>query len=117
MKDDAEILNSASERTSLLGVRISAALLVALGCLWGLYALFCVVILGMAGVRAWESHSSTPDNPRWFATLLLVVIIMTAFTWLCLRAAAALHDGRRWGAYVAMAFGVLLLGVPSENGQ
>ena len=63
----------------------------------------------MAGVRAWESHTSTPDNPRWFATLLLVVIIMTALTWLCLRAAAALHDGRRWGAYVAMAFGVLLL--------
>jgi hypothetical protein len=41
--------------------------------------------------------------------LLLAVIIMTALTWLCVRAAAALRDARRWGAYVAMAFGLLLL--------
>jgi F0F1-type ATP synthase membrane subunit c/vacuolar-type H+-ATPase subunit K len=109
MKEDAENLDSANERTNLLGVRVSAGLLVALGCLWGFYALFFVVMMGIAGVRAWKSHAYTPDNPRWFATLLLVVIIMTALTWLCLRAAAALRDARRWGAYVAMAFGLLLL--------
>ena len=108
MKVDAEIRDSTNERTSLLGVRVSAGLLVALGCLWGFYALFFVVIMGITGIRAWKSHASTPD-PRWFATLLLVVIIMTALTWLCLRAAAALRDARRWGAYVAMAFGLLLL--------
>jgi hypothetical protein len=107
MKDDAEILDSANDRTSLLGVRVSAGLLVVLGCLWGFYALFFVVILGITGVRAWKSHA--PDDARWFATLLLVVIIMTGLTWLCLRAAAALYDARRWGAYVAMAFGLLLL--------
>jgi hypothetical protein len=80
MKDDAEILDSANERTSLLGVGVSAGLLVALGCLWGFYALFCIVILGITGVRAWKSHASTRDNPRRFATLLLAVIIMTALT-------------------------------------
>ena len=109
MKVDAEIRDSTNERTSLLGVRVSAGLLVALGCLWGFYALFFVAILGITGVRAWKSHASSLDNPRRFATLLLVVIIMTALTWLCVRAAAALRDARQWGAYVAMAFGLLLL--------
>jgi hypothetical protein len=109
MKDDAVILDSANERRSLLGVRVSAGLLVALGCLWGFYALFFIVILGITGVRAWKSHASAPDGLRRLATLLLVVIIMTALTWLCVKAAAALRDVRRWGAYVAMAFGLLLL--------
>src|SRR5260370_3839943 len=31
-----------------------------------------------------ESHASTSDNPRRFATLLLTIIVMTAVTWLCL---------------------------------
>jgi hypothetical protein len=52
-------------------------------------------ILRITGGRAWNSHTSTPDNPRRFATLLLVVIIMTALTWLCVGAAAALRDARR----------------------
>jgi hypothetical protein len=109
MKDEAVILDSANERTSLLGVRVSAGLLVALGCLWGFYALFFIAILGITGVRTWKSPASTPDNPRRFATLLVAVITMTALTWLCVRAAAALRDARRWGAYVAMAFGLMLL--------
>ena len=75
----------------------------------GLLCSFLCCHHGIAGVRAWKSHASASDNPSWFATLLLVVIIMTALTWLCLRAAAALRDARRWGAYVAMAFGLLLL--------
>jgi hypothetical protein len=54
MKDDAEILDSANELTSLLGVRVSAGLLVALGCLWSFYALFFIVILGITGVRSWK---------------------------------------------------------------
>jgi uncharacterized membrane protein YhaH (DUF805 family) len=109
VKDNADIQDSANERTGLLGVRVSAGLLVALGCLWGLYALFSIVLLGITGVRAWKSHASAPGDLHRFAALLLVVVIMTGLTWLCVRAAAALLDARRWGAYVAMAFGLLLL--------
>jgi magnesium-transporting ATPase (P-type) len=108
MRYDAEILSSAKEPTSLLGLRVSAGLLVALGCLWGIYALFFVIVFGVSGFRAWKGHASASDNPRWFATLILVVTITTALTWLCFRAAVALRDARRW-AYVAMTFGMLLL--------
>jgi hypothetical protein len=84
-------------------------LLVALGCLWGFYAIFSAVILGLTGVRAWKGNVYSPGNLRLFASLLLTVIILTALTWISFRAAAALRDGSRWGAYVAMAFGLLLL--------
>jgi hypothetical protein len=50
MKEEAEVLNSANERTTLLGVRVSAGLLAALGYLWGFYALFCIPILGITGI-------------------------------------------------------------------
>jgi hypothetical protein len=98
-----------TEETPQLGMRISAGLLVALGCLWGFYAIFSAVILGLTGVRAWKGNVYSPGNLRLFASLLLTVIILTALTWISFRAAAALRDGSRWGAYVAMAFGLLLL--------
>jgi hypothetical protein len=98
-----------TEETPLLGLRISAGLLVALGCLWGFYAIFSAVILGLTGVRAWKGNVYSPGNLRLFASLLLTVIILTTLTWISFRAAAALRDGSRWGAYVAMAFGSLLL--------
>jgi hypothetical protein len=62
MKGDAENLDSANERKSLLGVKVSAGSLVALGCYWGFYALFFVVIMGIAGVRAWKNRAfMAPD--------------------------------------------------------
>jgi hypothetical protein len=109
MDPNAEFPGKAAEHTSLLGLKVSAGLLVALGCLWGLYAVFFAVIFGVTGVRAWKGHVYSPSNTRWFATSILIVIIMGALTWLCIRAAKALYDSRRWGAYVAMAFGLLLL--------
>lgn len=105
----AEIPELTNERASLLGVRVSAVLLVALGCLWGFYAIFFVVILGMTGVRAWEGRAHDVGNFVGPLHYFFVVVVMTALTWLCLRAAAALRDARRWGAYVAMASGLLLL--------
>jgi magnesium-transporting ATPase (P-type) len=102
-------LKSAKERTNLLGIRISVGLLIALGCLWGFFALFFVGIFGMSGVRSWKDHLFTPDNLRWFAILLLAIAVTTALAWLCFRAAAALRNTRQWAAYVAMAFGMLLL--------
>jgi hypothetical protein len=104
-----KLVEATIEETPLLGLRISAGLLVALGCLWGFYAIFSAVILGLAGVRAWKGNVYSPGNLRLFATLLLTVIILTALAWISFRAAAALRDGSRWGGYVAMAFGLLLL--------
>jgi len=109
MDPNAEFPGKAVEHTSLLGLKVSAGLLVALGCLWGLYAVFAALIFGVTGVRAWKGHVYSPSNTRWFATSILIVIIMSALTWLCIRAAKALYDARRWRAYVAMAFGLLLL--------
>jgi hypothetical protein len=109
MKKDAQILSSATEQTSLLGLRVSAGLLVVLGCLWGLYALFFSVFFAVTGVRAWKEHFVSPNDPHLLLTSLFAVIIMSLLTWLCLKAAAALYDARRWGAYIAIVFGLLLL--------
>lgn len=108
MDANARFAGHATEENDLLGLKFSAGLLVALGCLWGLYAVFFTVILGVAGVRAWEGQPHSP-NARWLMTSFLIAIITSALTWLCIRAAQALREARRWGAYVAMAFGLLLL--------
>jgi hypothetical protein len=41
-----------SDKTDLLGIGISAGLLVALGCLWGLYAVLFAILLCVTGVQA-----------------------------------------------------------------
>jgi hypothetical protein len=105
----AMILSSTTEQTSLLGLRVSAGLLVLLGCLWGFYALLFSVFFAVTGVRGWKGHFASPNSPRSLLTELFVVIIMSSLTWLCLKAAVALRDARRWAAYIAIAFGLLLL--------
>jgi hypothetical protein len=109
MSGFAKSSEPSTQSESLRGVQFSAGLLVALGSLWGIYAVFFAVIFGVTGVRAWRGHGDSSSSPRSLATSLLVVILMIALTWLCLRAAAALRNARRWGAYIAMAFGSLLL--------
>lgn len=109
MRKDAQIFSSATEQTSLLGLRVSAGLLVALGCLWGFYALFFSVLFAVTGARDWTGHFVAPNDPRSLLKEFFAVIILCSLTWLCLKAAGALRAARRWGAYIAMAFGLLLL--------
>jgi hypothetical protein len=109
MDANAALVEQATERTDLLGLKVSAGLLVALGCLWGLYAMFFAALLAVTGVRAWKGHVYSPSNLRWLGTSLLLVLIMAALTLLCIRAAKALRNARRWGAYVAISFGLMLL--------
>jgi hypothetical protein len=98
-----------TDESDLPGLKFSAGLLVALGCLWGLYAVLFASMLVIAGVRALQGGVHTGSDVRFLLTSILIVAITSAFTWLCIRAARALRQARRWGAYVAMAFGLLLL--------
>jgi hypothetical protein len=100
---------SDSERTSPIGLRISAGLLVVLGWIFALYVLFFGLLLGVSIVRHWQGHAPASDKPSWFFTLLIGVATTAAVTYLCFRAAAALRNAQRWAAYVATGFGVLLL--------
>src|SRR6202012_5286730 len=54
-------------------------------CLWGFYAIFSAVILGLTGVRAWKGNVYSPGNLHLFATLLLTVTILTALAWIPLK--------------------------------
>jgi hypothetical protein len=109
MRPYTEFAGSPTEPTPLLGLRISGGLLVAFGCLWGFYGASFAIIQGVVSLRARKADILSPSGIRWFATPILSVIVMSAFTWLCMRAGKALYDERRWGAYIAMAFGLLLL--------
>ena len=106
---DGKGLNTGNDRTSLVGLQISACLLVALGCIFGFYVLFFGGLLIVSVVRYWQGHLPASDKPSWLLSPLLVVAITTALTYLCLRAAAALHNAQRWGAHVATGFGLMLL--------
>jgi hypothetical protein len=104
-----EELNTNNDRTSLLGLRISAGLLAALGCLFALYVLLFSLLLGASVVRRWQGHLPASDKSSSFLTLLIVVATTAALTYLCFSAAAALRNAQRWAAYVATGFGLLLL--------
>jgi hypothetical protein len=106
---DQSQLNMNDDRTSPLGLRISAFLLAASGCLFALYALMSGALLSVFAVRGWQNHVPKLDKPSSLLILLMSLAINTALTYLCFRAAAALLNARRWAAYVATGFGLLLL--------
>ncbi len=91
-------LHKAEDIEDMAGIRMSAGLLLGLGCLWGFYAVFFIV-LEVAG----------PRNARWSMRSVFTECGLILLCWLCVQAAKALRKTRRWGAYVAIAFGVLLL--------
>jgi multisubunit Na+/H+ antiporter MnhB subunit len=99
-----EPLTTSSDRTDLFGLRISAGLLAALGCLFALYAL----LFGFVLFPFWQRRTQALDKRDLFF-FLLSFAIAAALTYLCFRAAAALRNARRWAAYVAIGFGLLLL--------
>jgi hypothetical protein len=107
LSDDVSI--KSDRREELLGLRISAVLLVMLGGLFALYVPFFILVLGVAVVRHLHSHVSSSGSPSFFLGLLVGLCIASALSYLCFRAAAGLRDAQRWAAYVAVAFGLLLL--------
>jgi len=85
----------------LLGVRFSAVLLVIFGCATALIAVFlvialCIFIAGHSDLTA-------------IALFVLGAGSATTISLLCIRAAGALHNARRWGAIVAIACGIVLV--------
>lgn len=66
-------------------------------------------MLVIAVVRALQGRVHNASDARFLLTSTLIVVITSGLSWLCIRAARALRQARRWGAYVAMAFGLLLL--------
>ncbi len=111
MRPYTEFAGSPTEPTPLLGLRISGGLLVAFGCLWGFYGASFAIIQGVVSLRARKADILSPSGIRWFATPILSVIVMSAFTWLCMRAGKALYDERRWGAYIWFAASALQRGL------
>ena len=90
-----------NNQKDLPGLRISAVLLILLGCLFVLYALLCGLIICLSVIR----HAHASEMPLWLLTLCL----LCALSYLCYRAAKGLHKAQRWAAYVAIGFGLLLL--------
>jgi hypothetical protein len=52
---------------------------------------------------------SGPENARFLVNSLIAMAASAGLTYLCFRAAPPLLNAKRWGAYVAMGFGLLLL--------
>ena len=88
-------------------MRFSGGLLVALGCLLGFYVPFYLIMLCVFLVRRFHSHSGVPD--QHLTSLVLTILGAAALSYLCFQAAAALKRLRRWGAYVAIGWGVFLI--------
>ncbi len=106
---DMNVSITKNNQKDLLGLRISAGLLVALGCLLGIYVLFFGFILSISAVRHLHGYPPTLDRPNWFLSLVIIIGTTSALTYLCFRAAAGLRDAQRWAAYIAVGFGLLLL--------
>jgi hypothetical protein len=93
----------------LNGVRVSAVLLTVLGCIIGMYPPFYMIFLGVIVFKLSHSHFIGPGQQHLLVTLPLVIFATAALSYLCFRAASALRRAHRWGAYVAIAFGLFLL--------
>lgn len=93
----------ANDRPNILGgVVFSAGLLTALGGLLAIYVPFYTFMLCVVFVRG-----SIPPG-RHIGSLVVTILGAAALSYLCFRAGNALNHARRWAAYVAMAWGLLL---------
>ena len=81
------------------GIRFSAIILVLMACAMGLCGLFCIVALVIS-----LTH---PGRTLVGISLGLAAIVALASAFVCLLAARALQNARRWGANVATVCGGL----------
>jgi hypothetical protein len=109
MNSDIKFAQDFGKSTALSGLRISGGLLIVYGFLFGFLVASFVLLTFVASLRARRGEILSPANFRLSATVIVILVIMSAFTWLCVRAGKALYAEQRWGAYVAMSFGLLLL--------
>jgi hypothetical protein len=98
-----------NNQKDLVGLRISAVLLVLLGGLFGFYVLFFTLLLGVNVFRHLQGYVPASEEPHWFLGLFIAVCTTSALAYLCIRAAKGLRDAQGWAAYVATGFGLLLL--------
>jgi hypothetical protein len=80
-----------------------------LGCCFGVCAL---VLAGFCGVDAylmWKGRQAEIAGWHLAGWMLMATAVCVGATYLCIKAALALWEARRWAAYVAMFFGVLFL--------
>jgi hypothetical protein len=98
-----------NDQQELLGLRISAVLLVLLGCHFGLFVSFFVLVFVDTVIRDLQGHVPASEMTHSFAGLLIAIGISSALTYLCFRAARDLREAQRWAAFVAMGFGLLSL--------
>jgi hypothetical protein len=93
------------EPKSLGGLRFSAVLLVLLGALLGIYVpLYSFMLAVILYKRLHGVHFPNPS----ITSLVLTIAGATTLSFLCFRAGAALSRSRKWAAYVAIAWGLLL---------
>jgi hypothetical protein len=105
---DFEITSGKGISTELVGVRFSAGLLFALGSCIGFYALMYSVMGVFIVLRGLHGHD-VAWPPRQQNPLAITIALCVGLAFLCFKAGEALRRAQRWGAYVAMAFGLVLL--------
>jgi hypothetical protein len=93
------------EPKTLGGVRFSAVLLVLFGAFLGIYVPFYSFMLAMILYK--RLHGTHFPNPS-ITSLVLTIAGAATLSFLCFRAGAALSRSRRWAAYVAIAWGLML---------
>ena len=93
------------ESKTLGGVRFSAVLLVLFGAFLGIYVPFYSFML--AAILYKRLHGVHFPDPS-ITSLVLTIAGAATLSFLCFRAGAALSHSRRWAAYVAIAWGLLL---------
>ena len=96
------------QQPELVGLRISAGLLVAVGCVIALYPVGFAAMLCVFSIQRMTGQALTFRPESW--RLMVVGLCVTApITYLIFRAASALRNSRRWAADIALLFGSLFL--------
>lgn len=107
METNADITHQ-EEQPELVGLRVSAGLLAAVGCVFALYPLGFAAMLCVFFVQRMTGQALTFRPESW--RLMVVGLCVTApMTYLIFRAASALRNRSRWAAYIALLFGSLFL--------
>lgn len=89
------------------GMVTSSVLLTALGALLGVYVPFYSFMLCVILIRHFSRHTLLSDEH--LPSLVATIFVAAALSFLCFRAGSHLKKARRWAAYVAVGWGILLI--------
>jgi hypothetical protein len=90
-----------------MGVKFSAGLLVVYGTLLGLSAVVGIAIIILLGLRI-HTRSGWLSTSLFFSLYLLV---LSAFSVACFRAASGLYQSRNWARYCAVRIGMVVISI------